>query len=110
MARLTESWFCYILKCCDDSFYVGTAKDPVQRAKRHNQGFGAKHTWLRRPVQLVWQEEYSCEAAARNREAEAKGWQREKKLKLIASNGIHPSPERRAQGEFSNLRLENSGE
>ena len=82
-----------MLRCSDDSFYVGVAKNPVQRAARHNQGFGAKHTAMRLPVTLVWQEEHESEGSARGREAEIKGWRREKKLELIAlQRGIHPSP------------------
>jgi putative endonuclease len=88
------TWFCYMLECGDGSLYVGVAKDPVQRVKRHNLGVGAQHTALRRPVRLVWQEEYATQRLARGREAELKGWRREKKLELIArfQREIHPSP------------------
>jgi putative endonuclease len=104
-------WFCYMLECGDGSLYVGVAKDPGQRTARHNQGFGAKHTAMRLPVTLVWQEEHESEGSARRREAEVKGWRREKKLELIAKFGaITLRPKKQAQGEFSNLRLENSGE
>ena len=73
-----------MLRCADDSLYVGAAKDPVQRTKRHNWGVGARHTALRLPVRLVWQEEHEDERSARKREAELKGWSRSKKLELIA--------------------------
>jgi putative endonuclease len=88
-----EIWFCYMLECSDGSLYVGAAKDSAQRTKQHNRGTGARHTALRRPVKLVWQEEHSSESSARGREAELKGWRRQKKLNLIAEyRGIHPSP------------------
>ena len=88
------TWFCYMLECGDGSLYVGVAKDPVRRAVRHNSGTGAKYTASRRPVRLVWQEEHASQRLARSREAELKGWRREKKLELIATFGreIHPSP------------------
>jgi putative endonuclease len=94
MAGSEKAWFCYMLRCSDGSLYVGAARDPVQRVKRHNQGLGAKHTAMRRPVILVSQEEHTSERAARGREAELKGWRREKKLELISKglNSIHPSP------------------
>jgi putative endonuclease len=94
MVAADQSWFCYMLECNDGSFYVGAAKDPTQRVRRHNWGIGSRHTALRRPVKLVWQEEHSTEALARGREAELKGWRREKKLELVARFGleIHPSP------------------
>jgi len=87
-------WFCYILQCGDGSLYVGVAKDLERRVKRHNWGVGSRHTALRRPVKLVWQEEHANQRSARGREAELKGWRREKKLELIATfqREIHPSP------------------
>jgi putative endonuclease len=111
MAEDAVRWFCYILECRDGSFYVGATSNFEERLARHNWGVGSKHTANRRPVKLVWQEEHASEREARGREAELKGWRREKKLKLImTSGGIHPSPSGRAQDEFSSLRLENSGE
>ncbi|HEY4837967.1 MAG TPA: GIY-YIG nuclease family protein [Candidatus Acidoferrales bacterium] len=32
---------CYILRCADDSFYVGVAEDPDRRCAEHNSGKGA---------------------------------------------------------------------
>jgi len=83
-----------MLQCSDGSFYVGAAKDPAARTKRHNLGVGARHTAARRPVRMVWHEEYASELLARGREAELKGWRREKKLELVAKfqREIHPSP------------------
>ncbi len=94
MVAADQSWFCYMLECGDGSLYVGAAKDPAQRMKGHNWGVGSRHTALRRPVRLVWQEEHPNESSARKREAELKGWRRAKKLELIAKaqNQIHPSP------------------
>ena len=94
MAGSEQLWFCYMLECGDGSLYVGAAKDPRAREKRHNWGIGSRHTALRRPVKLVWQEEHASEGSARRREAELKGWRREKKLELVArfQREIHPSP------------------
>jgi predicted GIY-YIG superfamily endonuclease len=104
-------WFCYMLECADHSLYVGVAVDTDLRVLQHNRGVGARHTRLRRPVKLVWREEHVHHASARSREAELKGWSRAKKLNLVAQyREIHPSPENRAQGEFSSQGLENSGE
>ena len=54
MTESEERWFCYMLRCSDESLYVGVAKDPERRVKRHNWGVGSRHTALRRPVKLVW--------------------------------------------------------
>jgi putative endonuclease len=88
-----QRWSCYMLECGDGSLYLGIAKDPAQRVKRHHGDVGAKHTALRRPVKLIWQEEFATEGLARSREAELKGWRREKKLRLVQefqpANGAH---------------------
>jgi putative endonuclease len=94
MTGREEHWFCYMLECRDGSIYVGAAKDPAEREKRHNWGVGSRHTATRRPVKLIWSEEHADEGAARAREAELKGWRRSKKLELVARRlrEIHPSP------------------
>jgi putative endonuclease len=79
-----EAWFCYMVECRDGSLYVGSAKDPVERTKRHNWGVGARHTAARRPVKLIWQERHENELSARGREAEIKSWGRVRKLRLVA--------------------------
>jgi len=79
-----KPWFCYIVRCCDDSLYTGIATDPAERVKEHNQGAGAEFTAKRRPVQLAWFEAFETQGAARRREVEIKGWSRRKKLELIA--------------------------
>jgi hypothetical protein len=47
-------YYAYILRCADDSFYVGSAQDLDSRVKAHNDGRGAAHTF--KPVQLVYSE------------------------------------------------------
>jgi putative endonuclease len=80
----TRAWFCYRVRCADDSFYVGVATDVEERVQEHNWGVGAVFTAKRRPVELVWWEQCSDLKAARKRERELKGWRREKKLGLSA--------------------------
>jgi predicted GIY-YIG superfamily endonuclease len=80
---MSKSWFCYIVRCNDESFYVGIARDVPERIKRHNWGVGPAYTAKRRPVELVWSESCQDSEAARRREREIKGWSRSKKLALI---------------------------
>ena len=79
-----ESWFCYMVRCRDGSFYVGIANDVDERVKRHNWGVGPSYTANRRPVELVWSECCGSSEAARKLEKEIKSWSRVKKLRLIA--------------------------
>jgi len=78
-----SQWFVYIVKCCDDSLYVGISNNVEERIKRHNAGMGAAYTRSHRPVILIWTEAAGSESAARKREAQIKGWTRIKKLNLI---------------------------
>jgi putative endonuclease len=75
--------YCYILRCSDDSLYVGVAEDPERRCREHNDGKGADWTARRRPVELVWSEAHPSLASARTRENQLKRWSHSKKLALV---------------------------
>ncbi len=78
------SHFVYILRCADQSLYVGCTNDLDRRVKQHNNSkWGAHYTKIRRPVVLIHSEEFRTLIEARRRETEIKGWRREKKLALI---------------------------
>ena len=87
-------WFCYMVRCADDSCYIGVATEVAERIKEHNWGVGSRFTAKRRPVTLVWWERFEDQRGARGREAELRGWRRAKKLRLIAEwqRKFHPSP------------------
>lgn len=75
--------FTYILRCADDTLYVGHTDDLALREQTHNEGKGAKYTATRRPVRIVYAEEYSSAAGAIRREHQLKRWSRDKKEALI---------------------------
>lgn len=82
--ELLMSYFVYILKCSDDSLYTGITTDVVRRLDEHNNSIkGAKYTKIRRPVELIYQEELDDRSSASKREYEIKRLRREKKLELI---------------------------
>ena len=83
VATADGTWFCYMVRCKDDSLYIGIAKDPDERIKRHNWGVGPGFTEKRRPVTLIWSQCCGSSEAARQREKEIKGWSRRKKLELV---------------------------
>ncbi len=80
---MTQEWFFYIVKCRDGSLYSGITNDIEHRVKEHNRGDGAKYTFSRRPVYLVYSEKYDNVCGARKRETQVKGWSRIKKEQLI---------------------------
>ena len=76
--------FTYILECADKTLYVGSTNDLEKRLKQHNGAkAGAHYTKIRRPVALKYFERFRTLASARAREAELKGWRREKKIALF---------------------------
>ena len=47
----------YILRCADDTLYIGHTENLASREQTHNDGKGAKYTAARRPVRIVYAEE-----------------------------------------------------
>ena len=77
------SFYVYILRCADGSYYVGHTDDLETRLAAHQSGEIAGYTYSRRPVQLVFQEEFPSREDAFLRERQLKGWSRRKKEALI---------------------------
>ena len=75
--------YTYIVKCSDETLYTGWTNNLEKRLRAHNSGKGAKYTKNRRPVELVYFEEYDTKQEAMKREYAIKQLPREKKLALI---------------------------
>ena len=75
--------FIYIAECSDGSWYTGWTTDLQRRIRAHNSGRGARYTKSRRPVKLIYWEEYPTEKQARSREYEIKQLSRQEKEKLV---------------------------
>ena len=74
----------YVLRCADGSFYTGVTGRPLEeRINQHNSGALGGYTALRRPVQLVWSQQFQQVADAIAAERRIKEWSRRKKLALI---------------------------
>jgi putative endonuclease len=77
--------FVYILRCADDSYYVGSARGDTldKRIGEHQGGEIHGYTSIRRPVTLVFAEEFDRITDAVAAELRIKGWSRAKKEALI---------------------------
>lgn len=75
--------YTYLLKCADGTLYCGWTTCLEKRVKVHNEGHGAKYTKPRRPVELVYYEQFDTRREAMQREAAIKKLTRAQKLKLI---------------------------
>ena len=80
--------FTYILRCADDTLYVGHTEDLAAREHLHNEGRGAAYTARRRPVRIVYAEEYASLQAAIARELQLKRWSSKKKEALVRSDRL----------------------
>ena len=80
------SFFVYILRCADGSYYVGHTDQLEARIAAHERGEIAGYTRKRRPVRLVFAEEFGTRQEALAREMQMKGWSRAKKESLMKGN------------------------
>lgn len=75
--------YTYIVECSDGTLYTGWTNNLEKRLEAHNAGKGAKYTKTRRPVKLVYQEQFETKEEAMSREYHIKQLSRKEKLKLI---------------------------
>lgn len=83
------AFYFYLARCADESLYVGSCNNLQEREARHNEGKGAKYTHNRRPVKIIYSEQYLTLIEARKRELQVKKWIRIKKENLAM--GKHPT-------------------
>ncbi len=79
-------FYVYILKCADGSYYTGHTDNLETRLAYHQTGEIPCYTTKRRPVKLVFADEFPTREEAFERERQIKGWSRTKKEALIAND------------------------
>jgi tRNA/rRNA methyltransferase len=77
------SFWAYMLRCADGSYYVGHSDDLAARFAAHQSGLIAGYTQKRRPVVLVWSQGFPDRDEAFRAERQIKRWSRAKKEALI---------------------------
>jgi len=93
--------FLYVLRCSDDSYYVGTTRGTLDdRLAEHNAGHFGGYTSSRRPVRLVFAQEFDRVTDAIAAERQVKGWRRAKKEALIRGE-VSMLPELARRGQTS---------
>ena len=75
-------YYFYLARCSDGSLYSGSCLDLKAREAKHNEGTGAKYTRSRRPIKILYHEEFLTLKEARHREAEIKTWSKTQKEAL----------------------------
>ena len=76
---------CYVykLRCSDGSYRVGHTNDLEHRLAAHERGAIEGYALSRRPVELVFSDQFSTRLEAFHRERRIKGWSRARKEALI---------------------------
>lgn len=77
----------YMLRCTDGTFYTGSTTDLERRLHEHNHlKTGARYTRARRPVTLVYSENFDTWSSALKRECAIKKLKRSEKMAFISSS------------------------
>jgi putative endonuclease len=77
------TFWVYLLRCADASYYAGHTDDLEKRVGEHITGASGGYTSTRLPVELVWSQECPTRIEALSFERKIKGWSRAKKEALI---------------------------
>ena len=82
-----KSYFVYILKCSDNSYYTGFTNNLERRLGEHRSGQNKEcYTFNKNPLELMWFETFNDVLDAIATEKRIKGWSRIKKEALIKNN------------------------
>jgi predicted GIY-YIG superfamily endonuclease len=77
------AFWAYILRCADERYYTGHTDNLEVRVAQHQAGGYSDFTSRRRPVRLVWSQEFPTRIEALEAERRIKPWSRAKKEALI---------------------------
>ena len=80
------SFWVYILKCIDGSYYTGHTDNLELRLSHHADGKLGGYTATRLPVTLIFVEQFETRVAALEMEMRIKGWSRKKKEAMMCGN------------------------
>jgi len=78
-----KSFYVYIIRCADGSYYTGHTDDIEARFEQHVLSRTKSYTSSRKPLKLVFWDEFPERCQAQEAERQIKGWSRRKKMALI---------------------------
>lgn len=93
--------YVYMLRCADNSIYIGWTNDLEHRMKAHNSGQGAKYTKSRRPVKLIYYEVFETKHEAMSREVHMKKLTHKQREALAATAVIEQAKSFQSPHGFS---------
>ena len=81
-----NDFYVYILKCNDNSYYVGHTDNIEKRISEHSSNEYPCYTSKRLPAEVAFIQPFGSRDEAFNAERQIKKWSRQKKEALIAEN------------------------
>ncbi|WP_178195482.1 GIY-YIG nuclease family protein [Ligilactobacillus sp. Marseille-Q7487] len=84
----TKKYYVYVLCCSDQTLYTGFTTDVTKRLAVHNAGKGAKYTKTRRPLHLLYFEEFVDKSQALKAEYAFKRLTRIQKVAYLRDKGV----------------------
>jgi len=80
-------YYVYIAECADKTLYTGITTDIVRREQQHNgeRRGGAIYTASKRPVHIVYSEQYDTRSEALKREYDIKQLTKKQKMLMVTS-------------------------
>lgn len=79
-------YYVYMVRCNDNSLYVGYTQNLEQRVKQHKAGHGGQYTSEHQVEEIIYQELFENKNDALKRESQLKKWSKAKKEALINRN------------------------
>ncbi|WP_106791581.1 GIY-YIG nuclease family protein [Aquimarina sp. Aq78] len=82
-----KCYYVYIVECSDKSLYTGLTNNLERRINEHNYGYNDNsYTSTRRPVKLIFNQEFIQFEQAERFEKKIKKWSKKKKIALANDN------------------------
>jgi len=82
-----KTYYIYILKCSDELLYTGVTNNISRRFDEHQNGLNKKcFTYNRRPIKLIFHQEFNDIEQAISFEKKIKRWSQQKKLALASED------------------------
>ncbi|MDR4493848.1 MAG: GIY-YIG nuclease family protein [Nitrospirales bacterium] len=95
------SFWVYMLRCADGSYYTGHTDNLDKRIQEHHMGVICTcYAFHRRPIQLVFSQNFRTREEALVSERQIKGWSRKKKEAMIQGNWVEVSRLARSTQRF----------
>jgi predicted GIY-YIG superfamily endonuclease len=96
------SFWVYILRCADGSYYTGHTDHLEGRLAQHTAGaIPTCYTFKRRPVELLFAQEFVTREEALASERQIKGWSRKKKEAMMRGDWAEVSRLARSKRQSS---------